>query len=225
MSYPQPSRVLVTDFDGTITDHDFYELIYPTCVSSDTPNYWEQYFAGQMTHFDAMRGFFSHITCDEARLHEIARAMKPDPDLAQAVARLRQTGWDIVVASAGCLWYIKYLLDQAGVSLIVHANPGFFEPGRGLVLELPADSPFLSTADGIDKTAVVQDALARYDIVAFAGNGPPDLSPAKCVPANLRFARGWLAETLTKEGLGFRPYQRWAEVANFLAHHSDKGEL
>ena len=34
---------------------------------------------------------------------------------------------------------------------------------------------------------------ARYDRVAFAGDGPPDIEPALLVPADMRFARGALA--------------------------------
>ena len=42
----------------------------------------------------------------------------------------------MVVTSAGCDWYIRILLDEAGVTLPVWSNPGRFEEGRGLLMEL-----------------------------------------------------------------------------------------
>lgn len=103
-----------------------------------------------------------------------------------------------------------------GVSLRVHSNPGEFLPGKGLVLERPVDSEYYSVEYGIDKRKVVQQALGQYGRVAFAGNGPPDLTAALEAPAELRFARGWLAETLASRGDRFHTYRRWSEIAEFL---------
>ncbi len=112
--------------------------------------------------------------------------MDPDPDLAHAVILLRDSGWEVEVVSAGSAWYIDQILEQAGVSLTVHASPGVFDPDRGLAMELAEDSPYCSPKTGIDKVAVVKDALKNYRRVAFAGNGPPDLDPARfCSPACL----------------------------------------
>jgi len=52
--------------------------------------------------------------------------------------------------------------------------------------------------------------------VAFAGDGRPDLEAALLVEPGLRFARGWLAKELGRRGEGFRPFERWAEVAGAL---------
>jgi 2-hydroxy-3-keto-5-methylthiopentenyl-1-phosphate phosphatase len=68
----------------------------------------------------------------------------------------------------------------------------------------------------VNKVAIVQDALQRSDRVAFAGDGRPDLRPALLVPPSLRFARGWLAETLSERGEKFHPFERWSEIADQL---------
>ena len=104
------------------------------------------------------------------------------------------------------------LLDEAGVALEVHANPGHVEDDR-LAMTWPVDSPYFSPETGIDKAAVVREALGAGGAVAFAGDGPPDLVPALLVPPRLRFARGYLARMLAERGEPFRPFDRWAEVA------------
>ena len=205
--------VLVTDFDGTITERDFYQLVIDHAPAADC---WGEYLSGRLTHFEAMRAILAHAPTDEATLAGMLAETRPDPQLGAAAAALRRAGWELVVASAGCAWYIERILRAAGVRAEVHANPGRIEPGRGLAMELPRASRFFSAQTGIDKEAVVRDALARSGRVAFAGDGPPDLAPALLVEGGLRFARGWLAGELVRRGLAFQPFRRWSEIAAAL---------
>jgi 2-hydroxy-3-keto-5-methylthiopentenyl-1-phosphate phosphatase len=50
-------------------------------------------------------------------------------------------------------------------------------------------------------------ALRAAEVVAFAGDGPPDLEPALRVRPDLRFARG-LAEALRVRGEAFQPFSQ-----------------
>ncbi|MFN3323583.1 MAG: HAD-IB family phosphatase [Bryobacteraceae bacterium] len=216
MPNPEPHSVLVTDFDGTITRHDFYELALSRMKRAALPDYWEQYASGRITHFEAMRGIFSHVRGPEERVRAIVGEMEPDPKLGGAVERLRRHGWEIVVVSAGCAWYIDQVLEGAGVKLEVHASPGRYDPERGLQMELPAHSPYCSVESGIDKEAAVREALLDGRRVAFAGNGPPDLAPSLLVDSSRRFARGWLAQELRRRRKPFRPFEQWSEIASAL---------
>ena len=108
------SSILITDFDGTITREDFYALTVPRFLESNLPDYWTAYAEGEITHFEAMKAIFAHIRTDEATLRAAVRKMKPDPRMAESVARLNERGWDIEVVSAGCAWYIDQILEEAG---------------------------------------------------------------------------------------------------------------
>ena len=209
------TSVLVSDFDGTLTRHDFYQLLIDELLPTDTPDYWSWYLAGKVSHFEALRLTFAAAQVGESVLAALADKMGLQPKLEDEIHALQDDGWQVVVASAGCLWYINRLLEQAHVKLIVHANPGHIVDGR-LAMSLPVDSPFFSPMTGIDKSAVVRHALAISGRVAFAGDGPPDLAPALLVPPELRFARGYLAKELTRRGEPFRAFDHWAEVARAL---------
>jgi 2-hydroxy-3-keto-5-methylthiopentenyl-1-phosphate phosphatase len=213
-----PGRVgtLVTDFDGTLTRHDFFDLVLQRLVPAGTPDYCGEYVQGRRNHFETLRAIFASIRADEAEVLRLVEALEPDPDLAGAVALLGRAGWDVTVASAGCDWYIQRILEGCGVRLEVHANPGRFEAGRGLLMEAPTGSPYCSPTHGLDKAAVVRAALAAGR-AAFAGDGLPDLEAARLVEPGLRFARGALAAALRQEGLAFRPFEAWSEVARALA--------
>ena len=170
-----------------------------------------------MTHFEALNAYFAAAVPGEAALHAIARDMGLDPDLGDGVRRLRSAG----LGRRGRLGRLR-LVHRAGCSarrasmLTVHANPGEVVDGR-LVMELPVDSPVFSPSTGIDKPGVVRLALATHDVVAFAGDGPPDLEPSLLVRPELRFATGHLAGELERLGEGYHRFECWSEVARTLA--------
>jgi 2,3-diketo-5-methylthio-1-phosphopentane phosphatase len=210
------TNVLVSDFDGTMTRHDFYKLVIESLVPPGTPDFWAEYRAGRITHFEALRRYFAFIRASEDEVLAVVGRMELDPNLRTAVAALHQAGWKVVVTSAGCDWYIRKLLGAAGVDVEVHANPGRFVAGNGLLMEMPKGSQFLSPSLGIDKAAVVKQHLRDGCRVAFAGDGFPDAEPARYVPAELRFARGDLANELRDEGLAFHSFESWSDIARVL---------
>jgi 2-hydroxy-3-keto-5-methylthiopentenyl-1-phosphate phosphatase len=211
-----PDAILVSDFDGTMTTHDFFRLAAERLMGPGALVPWDEYKAGRRTHFAALHTIFDNIRAPEEAVVAVVRAMELDPGLAASLARLGQAGWEVVVASAGCGWYIDRLLAEAGAALTVHANPGEYRPGGPLVMKPPVDSPFYCEDTGVDKAAVVRDALSRAGVVAFAGDGGADLPASLLVPAELRFARHELAEALAARGEGFRPYSVWSDVAEAL---------
>lgn len=209
-------HILVSDFDGTLTNHDFFELVQARWPPESGDDPWKQYLAGELTHFEALARIFARIQATETELRQLVRSMEIAPGLAKSIDALRAAGWDVVIASAGCEWYIRQLLEQAGVTVELHANPGFFDPARGLVMRLPEGSPFLNLSTGVDKVKVVEDAIRRADRAAFAGDGPPDLAPALLVDPLRRFARRWLAEALRERAEPFQNFSEWREIADNL---------
>ena len=215
-----PHRILVSDFDGTMTQFDFFDLARRDLPSAADHDFWQDYVDGKITHFEALAGIFAAIRTDGPTIADLVDRMELDPNLGAAIARLRAGGWDIIVASAGCDWYIRRLLEKADVQLEVHANPGVFAPETGLVLSLPVGSPYFKRETGIDKSAIVRAALARDPRAAFAGDGRPDLAPSNLVVPAHRFARGWLAHHLEKCGEEFTPFEPWSQIADHLLENA-----
>jgi 2,3-diketo-5-methylthio-1-phosphopentane phosphatase len=208
--------VLVSDFDGTMTRNDFYKLAVERLLPPDTPDHWAAYRDGALTHFEALQLYFAAIRASEEEVMAVVRAMELDPELPAAVESLRRAGWSVVVASAGCDWYIRKLLAAAGVEVELHANPGKFHQGKGLVMEMPTSSPFWSASTGVDKAGIVRSYLGEGRTVGFAGDGFPDAEAARLVPDRLRFARADLAAELRSEALPFQEFTTWSDIAAAL---------
>jgi len=212
-------RTFVTDFDGTLARRDFYSEVLTRIMPSGTPAYYQHYLRGEMTHFECLAAYFGSLRCTESELLEVVHKMELEPGLPKLVERLDAAGWTVVVASAGCAYYIDRLLAAAGVSLPVHASPGRWRgDGLGLEMMLPTESPFFSASVGIDKAAVVRDALTRGE-VAFAGDGHTDVPAALLVPPHLRFAKDDCAADLRRRGESFTCFDHWGEVAANLLQH------
>ena len=211
-----PPFVLVSDFDGTITARDFYRLIVERLLPPEALGPWAEYRAGRISHFTALQRIFASVRAPEADVLAVVRDMRPDPLLARAVAALRAANWHIVVASAGCEWYINRILAEAQVELEVHTNRCIYAENGPLLMQAPLDSPFYCAETGIDKAAIVRFHLERGAVVAYAGDGFTDESAALLVPPDRRFARAELAQTLNEHGQKFQPFAVWSDIARAL---------
>lgn len=207
-------KILVSDFDGTMTERDFFRLALE-CLPPAAASFWENYEQGKITHFQALASIFSELRNPESKIETLLTGMELDRGTATACKRLRAEGWRLVIASAGCVWYIENLLGPLGIEAEIHANPGYFSEQEGLIMKLPFSSPYFCRETGIDKTRLVQKALG-HGIVAFAGDGRPDLGPALLVNPSMRFAKGRLAEELTKRGESFQQFRSWSEMVDKL---------
>ena len=209
-------KTLISDFDGTMTQHDFYSCAVQNLLCPEDLEPWNAYTRGDITHFEALRRIFERIRADMPQMERVLAAMEFDTMAKSAVQRLQRQGWNVVVVSNGCSWYIERLFQQHDLHLELHTNPGEYTPEHGIQMQLPTQSPFFAEQFGVSKSAVVRDASQTSGIVAFAGDGRPDLEPALMVPPELRFAKGWLASELTSRGEPFQEFSNWSEISGKL---------
>lgn len=208
--------ILVTDFDGTFTRRDFFDLILERHDPPAGHEAWRRYLAGELTHVEGIGGVFASLRTNEVGADTLVDALDPTPGTAAAVQALQQAGWEVVIASAGCGWYIEKLLARMGLRVTVHACPGAFAPETGLVMTPDRTDPYHHEQFAIDKPAVVRDALARDPIVAYAGDSNTDRAGCLMIPPGRRFATGWLGRRFAAEGVPHVAFSTWPEIADRL---------
>lgn len=209
-------KILVSDFDGTMTQRDFYSCAVELLLSSDDLEPWYAYTREEITHFEALRRIFERIRADMPDMERVLAAMDFDELAEAAVQRLNGRDWHVTIVSNGCGWYIERFFRQHNLQVELHTNPGVYSVEQGLQMRLPTESPFFSEQFGISKPEVIRNALRTCNTVAFAGDGRPDLEPALMVRPDLRFATGWLAEELRSRGESFRKFSKWSEISEAL---------
>jgi 2-hydroxy-3-keto-5-methylthiopentenyl-1-phosphate phosphatase len=207
---------LVTDFDGTISRRDFFDLILERHPTAEGHDAWRRYLEGEITHAEGIGGVFASLRTDEAGADALVEALDPAPGTAAAILALQEAGWRVVIASAGCAWYIERLLAKLKVTVTVHACPGAFTPEAGLVLQPDPSAPWFEPRTLVDKTAIVRHVLTEDPVAAYAGDSLTDREGALLVPAERRFARGWLARRFERDGVPCTPFAAWPEIADRL---------
>ncbi len=94
------------------------------------------------------------------------------------------------------------LLAAAGVEFEVHANPGQFVEGQGLLMEMPTNSQVWSPTLGVDKKGVCVASWTKGERWPSPGRLPRCRTGA-VVPGDLRFARAILPMSCAASGCRF----------------------
>lgn len=208
--------ILVSDFDGTVTGEDFFQLVVSHLLTPKDMQPWDEYLEGRLTHLKALQRIFGKIRAPESDVVALLDDMRPDPEFAESLASLRAANWEVVIASNGCDWYIRRILERLGVRVELHANPGTYPEGGPLIMKAPLESRFYNPEGGVDKAAIVRFHQERGVRVAFAGDGYTDQEAALLVPPPLRFARAALAAVLRTREEPFQSFSVWSDIARNL---------
>jgi len=215
------SRVLVTDFDGTMTAVDFFDVVLNHVPTDTMPDYWGQCVAGELTHVAALNGIFQHAPRNLATLSAWLPETRLDSRTPAAIAALKSHGWSVLVVSAGSLWYIEQILSTVIDEIEIIANPGGYADDSGLWMGWPAaDMPWYHAHFGIDKAQILRWLMAAGKTVAFAGDGRPDLAAARVSGVQSLFAKSWLAEQLASEHIPFTSFEHWPGIAGAVGSRS-----
>jgi 2,3-diketo-5-methylthio-1-phosphopentane phosphatase len=205
--------IFVSDFDGTMTERDFY-LIVMDKYQRDWQTLNEQWYHDQITTFEFLAGVFAQIGMEEEQVIKDILSIKFDPNVLPFVNKVKAAGGDFAVLSAGADYYIQKVLayhEIEDVRLI--ANKGVYE-NKGVKMTADTKSPYYSRLYGIDKGAVIQALKKEYKKVYFAGDSSPDLPAAQA--ADVAFARNELAKLLTEDKKAFISYTSFSTIKDYI---------
>jgi len=216
--------VFVTDFDGTVTDDDFFQYTKEAYFDEASLAPWFEYTAGKITHFEALRRMYSTLRINEAELVRMINLIHVDKWVTAVFHILKSNGIPIYIASAGCDFYINILFGQVlkefGVTLIT--NPSTYDETSGLTMSLPPnDYVYFDPAVGINKAKIVTSLQAAGKKVIFAGDGPPDIDAARV--ADVVFAKKTLIELCEAEGLEHFKLNSYHDIYQYLKKGKTNG--
>lgn len=211
------NTVFISDFDGTITDDDFFAYTAKAYFDERALKPWREYLSGQKTHFDALKEMFAQIRVKADELNALIDGIKLDPCLDAVWKLCAEKGIKLFVCSAGNDYYIRRLLrdrlTKYGVTLVT--NKGEYSPETGLVMTAPDKSnPFYDADIGISKYKLARSQKDAGHFVIFAGDGPPDLAPARI--ADAVFARKLLLEKCLENGIKTQKFDNFKDIGDYI---------
>lgn len=208
---------LVTDFDGTISDEDFFWFVADKYFDDKALAPWQQYLAGKISHFDALNEMFAQIHLPEKDFLEFIDGIKYDAKFLPTVELCHQLDIPVCICSAGCDYYINHLIGNiiSKYKIKLVTNLGVYNPETGLkMISPPEKSPLYNKEVGISKAGVVGLYHAKGYKVIFAGDGPPDFSPAQL--ADVVFAKKILLKRCQEANMKTQPFNDFCDVYNYI---------
>jgi 2-hydroxy-3-keto-5-methylthiopentenyl-1-phosphate phosphatase len=204
------ATTIFVDFDGTITEHDLLDRIAQTFGD---PEVYAEVDAGldenRLTLHEVLRREFEPVRAPLAEVVEwVLEHASIRPGFADLVALARERGWRLVVLSSGFEELIAPVLEREGLDVELVSNAVDPDPG-GWRVRFRDEEPCLVCGEPCKRAAVRE--LANGDRIVYVGDGISDRCGAEA--SDLVFARRSLARYLDEQGIAYRPFDDFYEVA------------
>lgn len=211
------SKVLISDFDGTISRKDFFWYAIDELLTKNDIQPWEDYLAKKITHIEALSRIFSKIRLGEKEFYDFILSLPIEECFVETAKYCCQNGIGYYIISAGADFYIKCILKYLKVDKMVTliCNESFYKPETGLVIIKPdKNHEFYSENYGVNKKLAVESIKRKYDFTIFAGDGRPDFDAAKI--ADKVFARDCLFDLCKVNGIQATRFSTYCEILDYL---------
>lgn len=207
---------LVTDFDGTISTNDFFNLVIDQLLKPNDIKPWQDYKNKLISHADALSSIFSKIRLPIDEFHKFIMQLPIEDKFIDTVEYCKSNGIPIFIVSAGADYYINYILNKLGVDdyVKVIANKSSYSQESGLTFNNDKNSEFYHSNYGIDKKKVVETLKTQYKKVIFAGDGIPDEGPASV--ADVVFARDILKQICAKKNIQTLDFTSYNNILDYI---------
>lgn len=207
----------VTDFDGTISDDDFFNYIAKQYFDEQALAPWRQYLSGHKTHFDALNEMFGQLKIPADEFNQFISQIAVDKYFSATIDLCFSKNIPIYICSAGCDYYIKLLIGDLikKYNITLVTNDSHYCPLKGLNMQKPSqDSPYYDEKIGISKASIVARLHQEGYRVIYAGDGPPDIEAAKI--ADVVFAKKILLSKCQELGISTLKFNNFNDILNFI---------
>ncbi|MDF2985007.1 MAG: 2,3-diketo-5-methylthio-phosphopentane phosphatase [Eubacterium sp.] len=204
----------VSDFDGTLTDRDFYHIVMDKYLKDWAWEYYEEWRKTRKINVEFLNKIFGAMNRSEEEIMEDILELPIDPYAIDFIKKVEGFGGDFYILSAGTSYYIKKLLAHLNINNVTVISMEGKYQDRGIKIMPDPQNEFYSSIFGVDKAKVVMSLKEKYERVYFAGDSEPDIGAAKA--ADCAFARNDLQKQLTEQNIPFIPFRKYNEVEQYM---------
>lgn len=204
----------VSDFDGTLTDRDFYHIVIDKYLKDWAVDYFEEWKKTKKINVEFLNKIFGAMDRSEDEIMEDIIQLPLDPYAMSFIKRVESSGGDFFILSAGTSYYIKKLLGHFNINNVTVISMEGIYKDRGIQILPDRKSEFYSDIWGLDKAKVILSLKQKYQKVFFAGDSEPDMGAAEA--ADCAFAREALQGLLSTKKIPFIPFNKFNEVEEYM---------
>ncbi len=200
---------IFSDFDGTITKTDSLEFILNKYAGPGWIDIEDRVTRHEINEKDALQLQFNMLDLSlQEALHDL-HEIELDPYFREFIHLCRNNSLPVTVLSGGLDIFIEKIFEANGIfGISYHANSVEVENGRWKII--PSRSPKLKNRCNHCKTFWLEKARSSGSRVIYIGDGNTDRCAAQ--NADIRFAKGVLANYLSTINVAFYEYQSFSEI-------------
>ncbi|MFO7154099.1 MAG: MtnX-like HAD-IB family phosphatase [Caldicoprobacter oshimai] len=218
--YNLSNAVIVSDFDGTITNVDTNDLIYFTFGGQESYTIEKLIAEGKMGVKEGALQHFKRIRLTEEEfLNFIFQNARLDSGFKDFCKVIEEKGIPLIIVSGGYINTIASLFEREGIAstnIKIYANRLRF---KGCFIE----AVFLDEDDecesglgpcGNCKLRRLRELKAQYQTIIFIGDGTTD----RCAvhEADVIFAKGHLRNYCATQGIPYIPFDSFHDILRSL---------
>lgn len=201
---------ILTDFDGTITDHDTLETLLGRFGTPEWITIEKRLEQGLLTVDDAFQQQMTllDVSLDKA-LETLDKTIRIDDTIGECARGVIEAGGKFTIISAGFREIIAHMLDgKIPEEVNIYANRIQINDNHWTVI--PSPSPKLKGLCTHCKRYWVERAKQQGDYVVYVGDGFTDRCPAEA--ADRVYACRSLWDYRTKQGLPTFPFRDFKSI-------------
>lgn len=207
----------ISDFDGTITNKDFYMHLLEKYYGEDGKRRLKHWQDGNYKDVDFLSYVFNNINRTEEELLEDILEINVDPYLKDFISFIRDKGGEFVILSAGASYYIHKILEHQGINdVTVHTNNAVYK-NKGIYFENKCDDEYYCDIYGINKVKVTNSYKDKSNKLFFAGDSMPDYKAS--LLCDLRFATGKLITHFEDNKVEHIKFENFKDIKKHLENY------
>jgi 2-hydroxy-3-keto-5-methylthiopentenyl-1-phosphate phosphatase len=216
-------KIVFSDFDGTITEHDTLDAIQDVYGPSDWRERYGQMRREGMTAREVIRKTLESCQASPAEVEKLVETIGIRAGFEEFVREVRGRGYEFIIQSEGIDLSIRLILHARGMDDIPYFTNRYVINAEGR----PSTQNIHSHPDcpvcGNCKSSHLLEARKDGAAIVYIGDGYTDRCPAQV--ADIVFARKELAEWCTRHGITTIPFEDFRDVQREFAKEDFEARL
>jgi len=208
-------RVILCDFDGTITVDDTLVEILDTFAGPAWNRIEEKIKSEEFGNRIGLRKEFALCSPTKSQITRLLRdKIEIDPAFKPFLEFCNRDGYELIVISGGFSLCVETLFKKYSIKGVPYLANDLIFKDEGLEIQYPYSAQECKEC-GNCKTAHLKKLQSQENFVIYIGNGTTDRCPAK--HADLVFAKDELAQYCTANKIPYVPFENFSDIKECLA--------
>ena len=215
----EPKRIIACDFDGTITQADVTDVLLAQFAHPSWRDVEQEWMRGSIGSRECLERQMALVEASADELNALIDSVPIDPGFPKFYRSIRSRGIAFYVMTDGFDTVVRRVLKRAGIDGQFRNGTQLFASslrieGRRMRTAFPYSTPACEHGCATCKASLIRELHGNGRTVIFVGDGLSDRFAVH--EADRVFAKWPLAAYCGEKGIGFAPFQTFADVDGAL---------